>query len=123
MALDRPVLPGSLERIRENKAAEEMRSRNYDVWAARFGYRVDDATACLEKAMASGARLLVIDEQRGPWIVARPVKVRSNTTVIIDDGVEVVRKRGVFPGDKPIFDTTGSTNVTIRIGRKKIGAF
>ena len=123
MALDRPVLPGSLERIRKNKAAEEMRSRNYDVWAARFGYRVDDATACLEKAMASGARRLVIDEQRGPWIVARPVKVRSNTTVIIDDGVEVVRKRGVFPGDKPIFDTTGSTNVTIRIGRKKIGAF
>lgn len=124
LPLDRPVSPEIAARVERNKVEKRRRSKGFDVWVApRFGYRMDDATECLEKAMASGIARLVIDEQRGAWIVSRPIKVPSNTTVIIDANVEFVRKEGVFPAGKPIFDTDGSTNTVIRLGKNAIERF
>jgi hypothetical protein len=80
----------------------------------------DAATFTIE--LNSGTDL-VIDEQRGPWVVTKPIKVPSNTTVIIDDHVKFIRKSGVFPEGAPIFDTTGSTNAVIRVGTKVVDRF
>lgn len=124
IALDRPVTPEIAARIASNRQTRQKRQKDFDVWVApRFGYRFDDATPCLEKAMASGVKRLVIDQQRGPWIVTRPIKVPSDTTVIIDDGVEFIRKEGVFPEGEPVFDTTGATNAVIRLGEKVVERF
>ena len=123
IVLDRPASPEIIKRIEDNKKAMEKRSGEFDMWAQRFGYRIDDATPCLEKAMASGYPRLVIDEQRGPWVVTKPIKVPSNTTVIIDNHVKFIRKSGVFPEGAPIFDTTGSTNAVIRVGTKVVDRF
>ena len=122
--LSRPVSPEVRERIARNTEIKREQRKHADAWVApRFGYRLDDATECLEKAMASDRKRLVIDEQRGPWIVSRPIKVPSNKTVIIDKNVEFVRKSGVFPAGEPIFDTTGSTNTVIRLGKNVVERF
>lgn len=124
VVLDRPASPEVVARIARNQAVQRERRKGFDVWVApRFGYRLDDATPCLQKAMDSGRPRLVIDEQRGPWIVTRPIKVRSNTTVIIDANVEFIRKEGVFPSGQPIFDTTGATNAVIRLGKNIVERF
>jgi hypothetical protein len=123
IVLDRPASPEIIKRIEDNKKAMEKRKGEFDMWAQRFGYRIDDATPCLERAMASGYPRLVIDEQRGPWVVTKPIKVPSNTTVIIDNHVKFIRKSGVFPEGASIFDTTGSTNAVIRVGTKVVDRF
>ena len=124
VVLDRPATKEMFERVERNRKTSRERRKSADVWVApRFGYRIDDATPCLEKAMASGFSRLVVDEQRGPWIVTRSVKVGSGKTVIIDANVEFVRKKGVFPDGKPIFDTEGSTNTVIRLGKNVVERF
>ena len=122
--LSRPVSPEVQARIARNTEIRNERRKHVDAWVApHFGYRLDDSTECLERAMASDRKRLVIDEQRGPWVVSRPIKVPSNKTVIIDANVEFIRKPGVFPEGKPIFDTTGATNAVIRLGKNVVERF
>ena len=113
VALDRPVSPELKSRIASNRVWRTEYAKGDDVWVSRFGYNLMDCTDCIQKALDSGARRLVIDAQRGPWIVG-PVVVRSNTEVIVDDNVEIVRKPGAFKPGQPVFDTASATNVIIR---------
>ena len=61
----------------------------------RFGYDPADSTKCLQAALDSGLQRIVLDRQASPWI-ARPLKGRSNQTIVIPEGVELVAKRGEF---------------------------
>lgn len=87
------------------------------VAASSFGWNAEDATACLQAAIDSGAPRVVIDRQAGDWIVEPVTLRRSNQEVVIADGVTVRAKRGAFKrkyGDSLFTIPTGATNVTLR---------
>ena len=63
--------------------------------AAWYGFDANDATACLQASLDSGAWLILVPAMDTPWIV-QPLKVRSGTTLIFEEGVEIVSKKGSF---------------------------
>ena len=66
--------------------------------ASSFGWNPTNATACLQAAIDSGAKKVVIDRQAGDWIVG-PVFLRvSGQEVVVADGVTVRAMRGAFKG-------------------------
>lgn len=84
------------------------------VKASSFGYDRADATRCLQAAFDSGAKKVVIDRQAGDWIV-RPVFLRSNQEVVLENGVTIRAKHGEFRGKSDsLFNLSHVTNVTIR---------
>ena len=89
---------------------------NECVKASSFGWNAEDATACLQAAIDSGAKKVVIDRQAGDWIV-EPIFLRtSGQEVVVGDGVTVRAKKGAFKrrGDC-LFRIAGTnTNVTLR---------
>ena len=85
-----------------------------EVKVSSFGYDPDDSTKFIQAALDSGARKVVIDRMEKPWIT-QPVKVKSNTQVVFEEGVELVAKRGEYKG---VYDSLISvvcvSNVTLR---------
>ena len=65
------------------------------VVASRFGYDPQDATEALQSAIDSGAKRVVIDRQDSPWIL-RPIRLRGNLELILEEGVELLAKKGEF---------------------------
>ena len=66
--------------------------------ASAFGWNATDATSCLQAAIDSGAKKVVIDRQAGDWIV-EPIFLRvSGQEVVVADGVTVRAKKGSFKG-------------------------
>ena len=84
--------------------------------ASAFGWNVADATACLQAAIDSGAKKVVIDRQAGDWITRPLFITNSNIEVVLADGVTLKAKRGEFYGksDCLIRITGGAKNVTLR---------
>lgn len=82
----------------------------------RFGFDPTDATACLQAALDSGEKVLVVDRQVGDWYV-RPLRLegRKNLTIVLEDGVRIVAKRGEFKNPYVSMVTFDHcTNVVIR---------
>lgn len=81
-----------------------------------FGYDPADSTRFIQQALDSGAKKLVLDKQAGPWVTL-PLKMRSNTELVIEPGVELVAKRGEYKGLRDyLLELPYATNVTIRGG-------
>ena len=77
----------------------------------RFGFDPEDSTCFIQEAINSGARKLIIDRKETPWIV-RPIKGRSDLTLVFEKGVEVRAKKGEFRGVADIlFRFENATNV------------
>ena len=84
-----------------------------EVKVSDFGWDAEDATRHVQAALDSGARRVVFDRQAGPWIVT-PVKARSHTEIVFEDGVELQAKRGEFHGLWDyLLDFSGVTNVSL----------
>ena len=83
----------------------------------RFGYDPLDATRFLQAALDSGASQIVIDKKDAPWFT-NPLRVRSsNQEIVLEDGVELVAKRGAYKGPGDMLLTLRCvTNVTLRGG-------
>lgn len=78
-----------------------------------FGWNAEDATEIVQKALDSGAKRVVFDNKGAPWIV-RPVKARSNTDIVFEDGVELLAKKGEFHGRRDfLLDMSYATNSTL----------
>jgi hypothetical protein len=77
----------------------------------KFGFDPEDSTRFIQEAIDSGARKLIFDKKDSPWIT-KPLKGRSNLTVVFPKGVEVVAKKGEFHalGDH-LFTFDCATNV------------
>ena len=84
-----------------------------------FGWDPVDSTRHVQVALDSGARRVVLDRQSGPWVVA-PLKARSNTEIVFEDGVELVAKKGEFHGMRDhLLEFHGVTNVSlVGLGRR-----
>lgn len=84
------------------------------VKASSFGYNEKDATKCLQAALNSGASTVIIDRQAGDWIIT-PVKVRSNTEIILEKDVVVRARKNAFKSlGACLFNMLNISNVTIR---------
>lgn len=81
-----------------------------------FGYDPADSTEFIKKALASGAKKVILDRQTGPWHTL-PLKMPSNIEFILEPGVELVAKRGEFHGKRDfLMELNAVSNVTIRGG-------
>jgi hypothetical protein len=81
-----------------------------------FGYDSEDSTRFIQAAFDSGKRKLILDKQAGPWYTL-PLKMRSNTELIIEPGVELVAKRGAYKDLRDyLLELPYITNVVIRGG-------
>ena len=81
-----------------------------------FGYDPADSTRFIQSALDSGAEKVVLDRQPGPW-VALPLKMRSNTELVFEPGVELLAKRGEYKGLRDyLLELPYCTNVVIRGG-------
>ena len=86
------------------------------VKVSEFGYDPADSTEFIRKALASGAKKVVLDRQSGPWYTL-PIKMPSNIEFVLEPGVELVAKRGEFRHIRDyLVELYGVTNVTLRGG-------
>ena len=94
-----------------NALGQEARTR---VVASEYGFSVEDSTDALQRAIDSGAKTVVIDKQSSPWVV-RPLKLRDNLELVLEEGIEVQAKKGEFKeiGDV-LFACDNTKNLTIR---------
>jgi hypothetical protein len=65
------------------------------VSAAWWGFDENDATSSLQASLDSGAKVILIPYMGTPWIT-QPLTLRSHSTVILQEGVEIISKRGSF---------------------------
>ena len=94
------------------------------VW---WGYDKTDATKCLQAALDSGARKVIVDNVGSDWIIG-PIAVPSNVELVFQDGVVMRAKPGVWQEkqgrrfvQRRMFEIHGKKNVTLRgIGRVKL---
>ena len=96
-------------------AAEES-----SVNASSFGFDASDATACLQKAIDSGAKRVVVDDVGREWL-SGPLYLRSGLEFVIADGVVLQAKPGLFHGLNDCFlNVLDVENVVIRGGKNSI---
>lgn len=82
--------------------------------AERFGYSPDDSTGFLQSAIDSGATRIVLEAKDGPWITAKPLKGRSNLTIVFEKGAYLQAKRGCFKGlGDSLLSFVSCTNVAV----------
>ena len=80
--------------------------------ASSFGWNPTNATKCLQSAIDSGAKKIVIDKQTGDWIV-EPIFLRtSGQEVVVADGVTVRALKGAFKHRSDcLFRITGNERI------------
>ena len=69
----------------------------HEAHASWWGFDPEDATACLQAAIDSGARRLIVEDMGTPWVVM-PIELRSHQEIVFEEGVELLAKRGEFHG-------------------------
>ena len=79
-----------------------------------FGYSPEDSTRHLQAALDSGEPTIVLEAQEGPWIASKPLKGRSNQTIVFGKGAYIQAKRGAFKGlGETLLTFENCTNVVI----------
>ncbi len=82
--------------------------------AAAWGFDPEDATACLQAAIDSGAPRIVVPYLGVPWIV-RPIRLRSNLELVFEPGVMVLARKGEFKGGgDSLFSAVDCENIVLR---------
>ncbi len=79
---------------------------------AWLGHDETDATGSLQACLDSGARVVLIPALDHRW-VTQPLFVRSNTEIVMQEGVQVVAKEGSFRGSvDSLFSLANVADVT-----------
>jgi hypothetical protein len=80
------------------RAMTEFRKGQRDsVSAAWWGFDQNDATHSLQACLDSGANVVLIPAMGRPWVTTT-LFPRSHTTIILQEGTEVIAKKGAFLG-------------------------
>jgi hypothetical protein len=97
------------------KAVEAVMSGENEIAsAAWWGFSEEDSTQFLQAAINAGAKTVVIPYMGNPWII-RPIKLRSNITLLFEPGVVVQAKRGEFKGrGDSLFRADDQTDIVLR---------
>ncbi len=97
--------PAAIARVKSGEIVEAN--------AAWWGFNAEDSTECLQAAIDSGAKKLVIPFMDREWI-ARPLKLRSNIEIVFEPGVIVLAKKGEFTaGGDSLFSATDAADITL----------
>ena len=84
------------------------------VVASSFGFDGNDSTEFIQAAIDSGAQKVIVDKQATPWVV-RPLTLRSNLELVLQEGVEIVAKPGEFASKGDVLLRAANvSNLTIR---------
>ena len=84
------------------------------VKASSFGFHPENATACLQAAINSNARKVIVDYQGKDWII-EPVTLVSDQEIIFENNVIIRARKGAFKGkDDSLFTATGKKNIILR---------
>src|SRR4051794_21049556 len=102
-------------RTRNPAAVQEVLSgRRSLANSAWWGFDRSDATECLQAALKSGAKTLLIPYLGDPWVV-RPLQLPSNLEILLEPGVVLLAKRGEFlRGGDSLLTATGQSNLVLR---------
>jgi hypothetical protein len=96
----------------DRAAASDFNGGREIVSAAWWGFDPEDATFSLQAAFDSGARVILIPDMGRPWFT-RPLSVRSHCTIILQEGVELIARKGDFRnGDDVLLKLAGVEDVT-----------
>lgn len=105
---DRGPQEASEEKVQAVEAGERAVAN-----ASWWGFDEADATEILQQALDSGAEVLIIPRMESKWIT-RPLFLRSDQTVLFEDGAVVEAKRGEFHGrNDSLFEGRFVENVTL----------
>ncbi|HID77107.1 MAG TPA: right-handed parallel beta-helix repeat-containing protein [Planctomycetaceae bacterium] len=97
--------PAAVQKVRSGRLTEAKAS-----W---WGFDPVDATEALQAALDSGARRVVVENMRRPWIV-RPIQVPSDIEIVFEKGAVVEAKRGEFKGSNDsLFNIILRRNVSL----------
>jgi hypothetical protein len=111
--IERDAFAGTDVRADAEAAARFSRGLRESVSAAWWGFDPEDATASLQSSLDSGARVVLVPAMGRPWIT-RPLSIRSGTTLILEEGVEILAKKGEFRKNNSSLLTLGDVeDVTI----------
>lgn len=84
------------------------------VKASSFGFDPEDATQCLQAAIDSRAKVVIVDRMQHDWNI-RPVVLRSGQEIVFADGVVVCAKAGEFKDrGSSLFRAENVCEVTLR---------
>ncbi len=97
------------------KKIEEVKAgRLQEAKASWWGFDKHDSTKCLQAALDSGVKKLMVDNVGADWVVG-PIRMTSNVEVVFADGVVVRAKKGDFKKKTAtLFEINGQSNVTLR---------
>lgn len=85
-----------------------------EVVAGSFGFDPADATGCLQRAIDSGAKKVIVNNTGEPWII-KPVKLRSDLELVFAGNVVVKAFPGSYKSKSAcMFSAVSVDNVTIR---------
>jgi len=83
------------------------------VSAAWWGFDPSNATDSLQAGLDSGARVVLVPSMGTPWVTG-PLTVRSGTTLVLEEGAELVSLAGAFRGgDESLLELRDAQDVTI----------
>jgi polygalacturonase len=98
--------PAAVEQVKSGQRAEAN--------AAWWGFNAEDSTECLQAAIDSGVRKLVVPYMGREWVV-RPLKLRGNLEIVFEPGVVVLAKKGEFKeGGDSLFSASDASDITLR---------
>ncbi|MFC1573958.1 right-handed parallel beta-helix repeat-containing protein [Candidatus Latescibacterota bacterium] len=106
------ITPGNMEnRIAVKEVSDGKRTIANASW---WGFDEYDATECLQSAIDSGAKRVIIPNMTKDWIV-KPIKLEGDQELIFENGAVITAKRGEFRGKEDcLFSATNISNLTIR---------
>ena len=97
----------------KKKVKKVAAPRPEKVKASSFGFNEEDATECLQKAINSNAKEVVIDYTGKDYIIGKRISLRSNQTITLEKNVVLRAKKGAFQ-KRGMFVREGGENITIR---------
>lgn len=106
MLVDADVNQAAIDDVRNGKQTEAR--------AAWWGFDPEDATACLQSAIDSGAKRVIVEDMGRPWIV-KPLRAASDQELVFEKGAVLQAKKGEFQGGTDsLLSVVSKQNVTIR---------
>ena len=101
---------------KENPAAvaEVLSGERDTANAAWWGFNEDNVTEALQKAIQSGAKVLMVPNMGMPWKVD-PIFLEGNQEIIFEEGVVVIARKGSFLGKSDsLFTSLDKDNIILR---------
>jgi hypothetical protein len=103
-----------MKRTDPNAVKAVLAGRRNTAAAAWWGFNKDDATKCLQAAINSGAKKVIVANMGTAWIVGK-IKLASNQEIVFEQGTIVMAPKGGFKGKfDAMFSASDKKNITIK---------